>query len=69
MGLPEDIRRRLWANICKKLLNRFKTKLFVAAQNNYKGLYVFIFNIIVSYGYDPYQRPFIITLILMDSKA
>ena len=32
-------------------------------------IYVFIFYIIVSYGYGPYQGPYIITLILMDSIA
>jgi hypothetical protein len=32
-------------------------------------MYVIIFYIIVSYGYGPYQGPYIITLILMDSIA
>jgi hypothetical protein len=54
--------------ICKKNFQLvFKQNYSSQLKTNY--IYVFIFYIIVSYGYGPYQGPYIITLILMDSIA
>jgi hypothetical protein len=59
MEPPEDIHRRLRLTLGLCMLKTFNSSLNKTIRRSSKHyIYVFIFYIVVSYGYGPYQGPY-----------